>query len=60
MIAKHIQANDDHLQETQKVFMRHADTTVALTVQVEGLLDQLQGGAWWVWVRRHSTRKWAI
>ncbi|MCC6972720.1 MAG: WXG100 family type VII secretion target [Anaerolineae bacterium] len=46
MIAKHIQANDDHLQETQKVFMRHADTTVALTVQVEGLLDQVQGGTW--------------
>ncbi|CAG0993201.1 hypothetical protein ANAEL_02421 [Anaerolineales bacterium] len=26
--------------------MRHADRTVALTVQVEGLVDQLQAGAW--------------
>jgi len=29
-----------------KVLMRHADRTVALTVQVEGLVDQLQAGAW--------------
>ncbi|CAG1014279.1 hypothetical protein ANRL4_05165 [Anaerolineae bacterium] len=26
--------------------MCHADMTVALTVQVEGLVEQLQGGAW--------------
>ncbi|CAG1011670.1 hypothetical protein ANRL4_04462 [Anaerolineae bacterium] len=46
MVAKRIQANYDCLQEALKVFMRHADMTVALTVQVEGLVDQLQGGAW--------------
>ncbi|MBE2193383.1 MAG: WXG100 family type VII secretion target [Anaerolinea sp.] len=46
MFARRIQANYDHLQEILKQFMRHADRTVALTVQVEGLVDQLQGGAW--------------
>ncbi|MCC6973945.1 MAG: WXG100 family type VII secretion target [Anaerolineae bacterium] len=46
MVAQRIQANYDCLQEVMKQFMRHADMTVALTVQVEGLVDQLQGGAW--------------
>ncbi len=46
MVAQRIQANYDNLQEMLKVFMCHADRTVALTVQVEGLVDQLQGGAW--------------
>ncbi len=46
MVVKRIQANYDYLQEVMKQFMRHADMTVALTVQVEGLVDQLQGGAW--------------
>ncbi|CAG0966364.1 hypothetical protein ANRL2_01286 [Anaerolineae bacterium] len=46
MIAQRIQGDYDHLQEILRQFMRHADMTVALTVQVEGLVDQLQGGAW--------------
>ncbi|CAG1005911.1 hypothetical protein ANRL4_03579 [Anaerolineae bacterium] len=44
MVAQRIQANYDNLQEILKVFMRHADMTVALTVQVERLVEQLQGG----------------
>ncbi|CAG0965384.1 hypothetical protein ANRL4_00923 [Anaerolineae bacterium] len=46
MFARRIQANYDCLQEILRQFMRHADMTVALTVQVEGLVEQLQGGAW--------------
>ncbi|MCC6974715.1 MAG: WXG100 family type VII secretion target [Anaerolineae bacterium] len=46
MITKRIQANYDHLQEILKAFMHHADMTAALTVQVERMIDQLQGGAW--------------
>ncbi|CAG0992842.1 hypothetical protein ANRL4_02578 [Anaerolineae bacterium] len=45
MVAQRIQANYDNLQEILRQFMHHADMTVALTVQVEGLVDQLQGGA---------------
>ncbi|MCC6976464.1 MAG: WXG100 family type VII secretion target [Anaerolineae bacterium] len=46
MVAQRIQGDYDRLQEILKVFMHHADMTVALTVQVEGLVEQLQGGAW--------------
>ncbi|MBE2192719.1 MAG: WXG100 family type VII secretion target, partial [Anaerolinea sp.] len=46
MVVKVIRAQYDGLREVAKVFAHHADLSVALTFQVEGLVDQLQGGAW--------------
>ncbi|CAG1013832.1 hypothetical protein ANRL4_05042 [Anaerolineae bacterium] len=45
-MVKVIRAEYDGLREVAKVFAHHADLSVALTFQVEGLVDQLQGGAW--------------
>ena len=45
-MVKVIRAQYDGLREVARVFAHHADLSVALTFQVEGLIDQLQGGAW--------------
>ncbi len=45
-MVKVIRAEYDGLREVAKVFAHHADLSVALTFQVEGLVDQLQSGAW--------------
>ncbi|MBE2194476.1 MAG: hypothetical protein IAE83_09895, partial [Anaerolinea sp.] len=45
-MVKVIRAQYDGLREMARIFAHHADLSVALTFQVEGLIDQLQGGAW--------------